>query len=387
MASVRKRSWGDKSAWVVDYIGNGGRERKQFSTKKAADAFRIKVEGQIQAGTYRADRVAVAEACERFLAHCEGRHSRDERMTRKMLLVYRGHIKNYIGPGLGNRRLSGLTTGAVGDFKDRLRNGDVSGAAVSVPTTRKIISTLHGVLEYARSQDWVATNVAQGVKVIGPRAEGSKKITPPSKAALLAILDAASDDFRLKLIFAASTGCRAGEQWAARWEDADLEGGELHIRRRVDAWGEEGVPKSTAGVRTVPLSAQLVAMLRAWKLRSRYSTPSDLIFPSRRGSYIGHDNLVKREFLPLFERRRAMEEEKQTGKSGGPPSAARFNWHALRHFAVSTWIEAGLTPKAVQTFAGHASLAITMDRYGHLFPSEDHRNAMDRIARLFENAE
>ena len=82
-----------------------------------------------------------------------------------------------------------------------------------------------------------------------------------------------------------------------------------------------------------------------------------------------------------------MEEEKQTGKSGGPPSAARFNWHALRHFAVSTWIEAGLTPKAVQTFAGHASLAITMDRYGHLFPSEDHRNAMDRIARLFENAE
>jgi integrase len=59
----------------------------------------------------------------------------------------------------------------------------------------------------------------------------------------------------------------------------------------------------------------------------------------------------------------------------------RFNWHGLRHFAVSCWIEAGLAAKTVQTFAGHASLQVTMDRYGHLFPSDDHRNAMDQIAR------
>ena len=57
------------------------------------------------------------------------------------------------------------------------------------------------------------------------------------------------------------------------------------------------------------------------------------------------------------------------------------NWHSLRHFAVSSWIEAGLAPKTVQTFAGHASLAITMDRYGHLFASPDHRQAMDNTAR------
>jgi len=35
----------------------------------------------------------------------------------------------------------------------------------------------------------------------------------------------------------------------------------------------------------------------------------------------------------------------------------------------------------VQTFAGHASLQITMDRYGHLFPSDNHRSAMDEIAK------
>jgi integrase len=57
----------------------------------------------------------------------------------------------------------------------------------------------------------------------------------------------------------------------------------------------------------------------------------------------------------------------------------RFNWHAL--FAISCWIEAGLAPKTVQTFAGHGSLAVIMDRYGHLFKSDGHKQAMDTIAR------
>ena len=60
-----------------------------------------------------------------------------------------------------------------------------------------------------------------------------------------------------------------------------------------------------------------------------------------------------------------------------------FNWHALRHFAISCWIEAGLPPKAVQTFAGHSSLQVTMDRYGLLFRSDDHRRALDAIADQF----
>jgi integrase len=180
-----------------------------------------------------------------------------------------------------------------------------------------------------------------------------------------ALIDGAGQDLRLKLIFAACTGARAGEQWAAHWADVDLDAGQLEIRRRVDAYGEVGAPKSTAGVRTVPLSTQLVAALRAWKLQSRFSKPDDLIFPNRRGGHLSHDNLVKRQFRPLVE---------QIG------SLKRLNWHALRHFAISCWIEARLTPKTVQTFAGHASLQVTMDRYGHLFPSDDHRKAMDQIA-------
>jgi integrase len=149
-----------------------------------------------------------------------------------------------------------------------------------------------------------------------------------------------------------------------RWRDLDFDGGELRIERRVDAYGEEGAPKSAAGVRTLPLSDHLIAALKAWKLRSKFARPDDLVFPNGAGGYTDHHNLVKRQFIPLF--------------AAGKP---RFTWHGLRHFAVSCWIEAGLAPKTVQTLAGHASLQLTMDRYGHLFPSEDHRRAMDAIAK------
>ncbi|MGZ6119196.1 MAG: tyrosine-type recombinase/integrase, partial [Gemmatimonadaceae bacterium] len=106
-------------------------------------------------------------------------------------------------------------------------------------------------------------------------------------------------------------------------------------------------------------------------------SPDDLIFPNREGHHIGHDNLVKRQFMPLFDALEAAYNDNPTTN----PARLCFNWHSLRHFAVSCWIEAGFTPKTVQTFAGHASLQVTMDRYGHLFPTEDHKKAMDQIAR------
>jgi len=87
---------------------------------------------------------------------------------------------------------------------------------------------------------------------------------------------------------------RAGEQWAARWRDVDFVKHELRVSRRVDVYGEESAPKSIAGVRTVPLSDQLVAMRKTWRIKSQFSRMDDLIFPNRNGRYFGHDNLIKR---------------------------------------------------------------------------------------------
>jgi len=57
--------------------------------------------------------------------------------------------------------------------------------------------------------------------------------------------------------------------------------------------------------------------------------------------------VVKSRLLALFDMLEAAHKDDPTNFS--PPR--RFNWHALRHFAVSCRIEAGFAPKTVQTFA------------------------------------
>ena len=45
--------------------------------------------------------------------------------------------------------------------------------------------------------------------------------------------------------------------------------------------------------------------------------------------------------------------------------------HDLRHTAVSLWIAEGANPKQVAVRAGHTSVSVVLDRYGHLYPQHD----------------
>ncbi len=396
--SIRKRSWKNSDGtettrWIVDVCGaNDERERRQFDSRKEADAFRVATESQMRVGTYRSEagKLTLKDTADRFLTYCDGRRQRGERMTRQNYKTMEGHIRNYIcrdpqrhagkpkpsrlksfDGGIGGIKLASLTARGVGDFRDSLRD-----AGVTVVTARKILSTLQQLLQHAVTRDLIGVNVARGIKVIGRRDEGARRIVPPSKEAMRALLSVADPNFKVKLAFAAATGVRAGELHALRWRHLDFASGEVKIETRVDAYHEEDVTKTSAGMRTIPLSQPLVFMLKEWKLRTRRSKPDELVFPNKRGWYCSHDNMIKRKFLPLFDElaRRHAEDPSQ------PPAPQSFNWHALRHFAVSCWIEAGLSPKTVQTFAGHSSLQVTMDRYGHMFKSDDHREAMERVA-------
>ncbi|GHA11262.1 integrase [Devosia pacifica] len=385
MASITKRNWTkpngeEREAWLLTWFdASGKRHRKQFARKREADAARIEKEGEVAKGTFRAgaDKFTVEQAVGDYVKHLEARNERDQRVTRTYLDSTRAELENYVlakprdeeskvfsrattfTDGIGHMKLARLTPADVDDWKDKLL-----AAGVTVATTRRVLSSLRRVLAYAITKNNVAINAAAGVKVVTGRKDAPKKIVPPSKATLKAMLEVAPSDMRLRIAFAAATGLRASEQWALRWHHLDLDGGEVTVETRVDAHAQEGFTKSEAGTRTVPLGSGMVAQLEAWRKRSPYPADTDLVFPNTRGGYVRHGNMIKREYKALL--------DKLEGE--------RPNWHALRHFAVSSWIAAGLPPKTIQTFAGHATLAITMDRYGHLFPGETHKAAFDRLA-------
>jgi integrase len=171
------------------------------------------------------------------------------------------------------------------------------------------------------------------------------------------------------LLTAALTGLRASELRGLRWKDVDLEHGELHVRQRADRFGQIGAPKSRAGARTIPLAPELIAALKRWKPacpKGKAHGDDRLVFPTATGHVAHHSHLL-RTLAPVMIAAGVVDDD----------GAPKYALHAFRHFFASWCINPKdrggreLTAKMVQTLLGHASIVITLDTYGHLFPHGD----------------
>lgn len=132
------------------------------------------------------------------------------------------------------------------------------------------------------------------------------------------------------------------------------------------------------------MAPTVVSTLKEWRLACPRLKDGDegpgrlwLVFPNGNGRPENHANIVNRGFNVL-QLQVGITDQHPTGKdaSGRPVLAAKYGMHALRHFFASWAIEQGFPPKKVQALLGHASITMTFDTYGHLFPSldDDHAN-------------
>ena len=181
----------------------------------------------------------------------------------------------------------------------------------------------------------------------------------PAPDEIKAIIENATGRWRPLLITAIFTGLRASELRGLRWSDVNLKANELHVRQRADRFNEIGAPKSSAGERTVPFPKFVANALREWKLACPKSG-LDLVFPNGVGKVESLSNIINR------------------GLMAAQPKGAKYTgMHSLRHFYASWCINRtkdgglGLPPKNVQERLGHATITMTLDRYGHLFKGDD----------------
>jgi integrase len=122
----------------------------------------------------------------------------------------------------------------------------------------------------------------------------------------------------------------------------------------------------------------VVNALREWKLVCPKGA-FNLVFPTGRGGVESLSNIVQRGFIPIQ-------------IAAGVTNAGKAKYpglHSLRHFYAS-WcinrrVDGGLELplKLVQSRLGHASIQMTADRYGHLFPRGDDGAEMAAAERAF----
>jgi len=364
--SVRKRKWKVKStgeikeSWVVDYADQRGERHIQtFDRKKDADDYHSDVKVDVRKGlhTPRAKSITVAEAADDWVRYIQA-----ENRERSTVEQYSQHVRVHIAPRIGREKLGQLTTPRINAFRDELLK-DMSRAMA-----KKVLGSLRAILKDARRRGNVAQNVADGVSITNhcrtkPRLEIGKDI--PTRKEVQRIIDAAGRG-RALLLTAALTGMRASEIRGLRWSDVDLSKREINVRQRADRYRNIGHPKSASGRRTIPIGDMVVNTLREWRLQCPKGD-EDLVFPTGAGTIENHSNIVQRILDPA---------QCAAGVIDGK-GKPKYGMHSLRHFYASWCInrkaDGGLElpPKTVQARLGHASIVMTLDRYGHLFPSND----------------
>jgi len=115
-------------------------------------------------------------------------------------------------------------------------------------------------------------------------------------------------------------------------------------------------PKSASGSRRVPVPAALRDELLEHRLREQRA--EGLVFGR------GPD----RPFEPSGVSRRAQTAWKRC-------ELEPITLHEARHTFASLMIAAGVNAKALSAYMGHASITITLDRYGHLMPGNEEEAA------------
>jgi integrase len=168
-------------------------------------------------------------------------------------------------------------------------------------------------------------------------------------------------------VVALGTGLRRGELCALRWQDVDLEGAKLEVKRSLEqtrAGLRFKEPKSARGRRTISLSPSVVACLKEHyrgqlELRMKLGQgkpPQDaLVFPNH---YTGGPRSANNLSGKFVEAMQAI----------GLP---HVSLHSLRHTHASMLIKAGEDILTISRRLGHSNAAITLGVYGHLMSSRD----------------
>ena len=382
--SVRKRKWttaeGEaKEAWIVDYTDQAGtRHIKTFARKKQADVWAQQTGVDVRAGLHTAasKSPSVAQAADAWIDRMAA-----QGLEQSTLAQYRQHA-NHINARIGSQKLANLTTPSVNNFYDQLLTGD---RKVSRAMARKLLVSLKSILRDAQRRGTVAQNVALSIKAtVDKRSDhhglevGVDIPKPDEIKQIVAALNRLPPGSRIRplVLTAIFTGLRSSELRGLRWIDVDLKNAKVHVRQRADRYNAIGKPKSKAGKRTIPIGPDLANMLREWKLACPKGE-AGLVFPTHKGAIDQHSNIVRtfKRVVLAAGLKTATGKPKYTGL------------HSLRHFYASWCInlkkDGGLElpVKIVQTRLGHATLAMTMDRYGHLFPSKDDGSEMAEAER------
>ena len=303
-------------------------------------------------------------------------------------LRYMDIYKKHISPTLGKIKLCDINQLMIRNLIN-----DLDKRGYQFETKNKVKILLVDMYDKAVNDEFAKKNPARGIKIVKTEEEESKEVRVLTNEEQQIFFDCCKGTFYDNLFtVAVHTGLRPGEVCALEEKDIDFDNNEISVTKTLLYQKLEGdekktfhfeTPKTKKSKRKVPINKQCAIALKKQILQSKiikakspkYQAVPDefknLLFTTKFGTPINSviycsaiENIVEeinlmRDTLEEFE---------------------LFSPHCFRHTFATRCFEAGIAPKTVQTYLGHASLKMTMDLYTHVL--NDHKH--DEINKLEE---
>ncbi|WP_125263438.1 tyrosine-type recombinase/integrase [Streptomyces alboflavus] len=282
---------------------------------------------------------------------------------------YEVHVRLYLVPMLGTKRLESLSVADVRRFLVRLEKDTT---AATAKESHKVLRT---ALSAACREELITRNV---VTLTEPPRVEQPDITPWTLEETLSFLAAArTDPLYAAFMLAIALGFRRGEIVGLRWQDVDLDKRVIRVRKqrqRVGGEAYEDDPKGRRRKQALPLPAICVAPLRWQRMRQasmRERAGSDwqesgYVFTTRTGRPVEPRN-VYRSFTRV-----AANAELRV-----------IRLHDARHGCATLLTAAGVAPRVVMEILGHSQIAVTMNVYTHVV-QDTQREAVSHMDRLLK---
>lgn len=281
---------------------------------------------------------------------------------RQYQYIYEHNIRPYIG----DPKINDITKLAVQDILNQLKD-----AGYQWESLNKVKILLTDMFDRAIEDDMMLKNPAKGVKIPVPRPE--KEVKALSQEEQQAFFRCSAGTFYDNLFrVAVGTGLRPGELFALREENIDFKNKVIHVEKTLlyqKLEGDTGKtfheddPKTRTSKRSVPMNKYCEDALRQQLILHKIAVNNspkpkeaftDYIFCTRYGTPMCaqiYSDDIKRIVTEINCTRDPLE------------AMDMFSGHCFRHTFATRCFEAGIAPKTVQAYLGHASLNMTMDLY------------------------
>lgn len=222
---------------------------------------------------------------------------------------------------------------------------------LSYSTTKTIKSLINRSLNFAFEKKNIDTKMQVEIQLKNKQAKKVEALEKSEQTKIEKYILDSKKYYHYGILICLYTGLRLGEMIALKWQNIDFKSKIIYIEKSVSTISQnhktftiEDMPKTTSSIRVIPISKQLLEILKVLKQNSN----CEYVVSSRNEKQL-QPRAYQKAFEDLLKRLKIK----------------HYGFHSLRHTFATRLLENKVDIKTISELMGHSSPSITLNRYVH----------------------